>query len=84
MVWFIGVQGTVHAILAIKISKKILPQQKFYKILRLQSLISPKQELLVKELITNFKKKDRYGMIKYNLISENEDEKQKTIKISSI
>ena len=28
--------------------------------------------------------KDKYERIKYNLISENEDEKQKTIKLSSI
>ena len=29
-VWFIGVQATVHEILAIKILKKILAQQKFF------------------------------------------------------
>ena len=38
MVWFIGVHTTVHEILAIKISKKILNQQKFNKILQLQAL----------------------------------------------
>ena len=43
MVWFIGVSATVHEILAIKISKKMLTQQKFNKILRLETLISPKQ-----------------------------------------
>ena len=42
-VWFIGVQGTVHEILAIEIWKKMLTQQKFNKIFRLQTLISPKQ-----------------------------------------
>ena len=39
---FIEVWTTVYEILAIKISKKILTQQKFNKILRLQTLISPK------------------------------------------
>ena len=43
MVWFIGVQATVHEIMAIKISKKMLIQQKFNKILPLRTLISPKQ-----------------------------------------
>ena len=41
MVWFIGVQATVYKILAIKISEKMLTQQKFNKILRLETLISP-------------------------------------------
>ena len=36
------------------------------------------------EFITIFKEKDRYDMMKYNLISENEDKKQGTIKLSSI
>ena len=35
IVWFIGVQANVHEILAIKISKNMLTQQKFNKILRL-------------------------------------------------
>ena len=35
MVWFIGIRAIVHEILAIKISKKMLIQQKFNKILRL-------------------------------------------------
>ena len=43
MVWFLGVRVIVHEILAIKISKKMLTQQKFNKILCLQTLISPKQ-----------------------------------------
>ena len=34
--------------------------------------------------ITIFKEKDRYEKMKYNLISENENEKQETIKLSSI
>ena len=36
------------------------------------------------EFITIFKEKDRYYMMKYNLISENEDKKQETLKISRI
>ena len=43
IVWFIWVPATVHKILAIKISKKRLNQQKFNKILQFQILISPKQ-----------------------------------------
>ena len=41
MIWFIGDWATVHEI-AIKISKKMLTQQKFNKI-RLQTVISSKQ-----------------------------------------
>ena len=37
-----------------------------------------------KELIMILKEKDRYEKIKYNLISENGDEKQKLVKTSSI
>ena len=36
------------------------------------------------EFIMILKEKDRYERMKYNLISENGDEKQETIKISSI
>ena len=43
MVWFIGVWNTICKILAIKISKKMLNQQRFNKIFPLQTLISPKQ-----------------------------------------
>ena len=41
--WFMGVWATVHEILTIKTSKEILIQQKFIKILRFQTQISPKQ-----------------------------------------
>ena len=40
MIWFIGVWATVHEILAIKISKTMLTQQKFNKIFWFQTLIS--------------------------------------------
>ena len=43
MIWFIGVGAIAYEILATKISKKILIQQKFNKIYRLQTLISPEQ-----------------------------------------
>ena len=43
MTWFVGVSAIVHEILAIKIPKKMLTQQKFDKVLWLQTLISPKQ-----------------------------------------
>ena len=36
------------------------------------------------EFIMILKEKDKYEKMKYNLISENEDKKQKTIKLSSI
>ena len=40
--WSKGVWASVYEILAIKISKKMVIQQKFDKIIRLQTLISPK------------------------------------------
>ena len=43
MIWFIGFWDTAYEILAIKISKRMLTQQKSNKILRLQTPISPKQ-----------------------------------------
>ena len=42
MIWFIGDWATIHKISAIKISKKMMTQQKFYKVMWLQNLISPK------------------------------------------
>ena len=37
-----------------------------------------------KESITILNKKNKYEKMKYNLISENEDEKQENVKLSSI
>ena len=37
-----------------------------------------------KESILILNKKNKYEMMKYNLISENEDEKQETMKLSSV
>ena len=39
MVWFTGIWATVHEVLVIKISKNMLTQQKFNKILQIQILI---------------------------------------------
>ena len=46
MVWFIGVWATTDETLAIKISKKMPTQQKFNKVLWLQTLISLKQQTI--------------------------------------
>ena len=46
MIWFVGVSATVHEILPIEISKKMLTQEKFKTLLRLQTLISPKQQVI--------------------------------------
>ena len=43
IVWFIGVWATIHEILAIKITKKVMTLQKFSKFLQLQTLTPPKQ-----------------------------------------
>ena len=40
LLWFIGIWANVHEILTIKISKKVLPHEKFNKILWLQTLTS--------------------------------------------
>ena len=37
-----------------------------------------------KEFITVLNEKDKYEKMKYNLIGDNEDEKQETIKLNSI
>ena len=57
------------------------------KLNSIESLISQAlnaMEISHKEFITIFKEKDRYERMKYNLISKNGDEKQETIKLSSI
>ena len=47
-----------------------------------QALID--MEISHEEFITILNEKDKYERMKYNLISKNEDEKQETIKLSSI
>ena len=57
------------------------------KLNSIESLISQAlnaMEISHKEFITIFKEKDRYERMKYSLISKNGDEKQETIKLSSI
>ena len=62
----------------------MLAESKFNSIETLMS--QPLNDLNIshEELIMILKEKDRYEKIKYNLISENGDEKQETIKLSSI
>ena len=45
MLWFIGAWATVHEIFAIKISKKMLTQQKFNKILQNTSEIVSQNQI---------------------------------------
>ena len=47
-----------------------------------QALID--MEISHEEFITILNEKDKYERMKYNLISENGDEKQETIKLSNI
>ena len=57
------------------------------KLNSIESLISQAlndMEISHKEFITILNEKDKYERMKYNLISKNEDEKQETIKLSSI
>ena len=62
----------------------MLAKSKFnkIKILILQALNGI--DISHEEFITVFKEKDKYEKMKYNLISENGDEKQETTKLSSI
>ena len=57
------------------------------KLNSVESLISrglSDMEISHEEFITILKEKDKYERMKYNLISKNGDEKQETIKLSSI
>ena len=57
------------------------------KLKSIESLISQAlndMDISHEEFITILNEKDRYERMKYNLISENENEKQETIKLSSI
>ena len=55
---------------------------------RIETLISQAAlgdlDISHEEFIMILKEKDRYEKFKYNLINENGDEKQETVKISSI
>ena len=62
----------------------MLAQSKFNSIETLISQALGDLDISHEEFIMILKEKDRYEKMKYNLISENGDEKQETIKISSI
>ena len=62
----------------------MLAESKFNSIETLISQASNDIDLSQEEFITVFKEKDRYERMKYNLINENENEKQENIKLSSI
>ena len=62
----------------------MLAESKFNSI---ETLISPAlgdQDISPEEFFMILKEKDRYERMKYNLISENGDEKQEDVKLSSI
>ena len=62
----------------------MLAESKFNSIENLISQALNDLDISHEEFITILNEKDRYERMKYNLQSENGDEKQKTIKLSSI
>ena len=62
----------------------MLAESKFNSIETLISQALNDLNITHEEFIMILKEKDRYERMKYNLISENGDEKQETIKLSSI
>ena len=62
----------------------MLAKSKFNSIETLISQALGDLDISHKEFIMILKEKDRYEKMKYNLISENGDEKQGIVKISSI
>ena len=62
----------------------MLGESKFNSIETLISQALIDLDISHEEFIRILNEKDKYEMNKHNLISENEDEKQKTIKLSSI
>ena len=62
----------------------MLAKSKFSSIESLISQALNDMEISHKEFITILNEKDKYEKMKYNLISENGDEKQETTKLSSI
>ena len=62
----------------------MLAESKFSSIETLMSQALGDLDISHQEFIMILKEKDRYEKMKYNLISENGDEKQETIKLSSI
>ena len=83
--------GIVKKLLNMTINKKkkhdqllMLAKSKFNSIETLISQALDDLDISHEEFIMILKEKDKYEKMKYNLISENGDEKQETIKISSI
>ena len=62
----------------------MLAEKKFNSIETLMSQALGDLDISHQEFIMILKEKDRYEKMKYNLISENEDEKQEIVKLSSI
>ena len=62
----------------------MLAESKFNSIETLMSQALNDLNISHEEFIMILKEKDRYERIKYNLMSENRDERQETIKLSSI
>ena len=62
----------------------MLAESKLNSIETLMSQALNDLDISHEEFIMILKEKDRYEKMKYNLISENEDEGQETIKLSSI
>ena len=61
-----------------------LAESKFNSIETLMSQALVDLDISHEEFIIILKEKDRYEKMKYNLISENEDKKQETIKLNNI
>ena len=62
----------------------MLPESKFNSIENLMSQVLGDLDISHEEFIMILREKDRYEKMKCNLISENEDKKQETLKSSSI
>ena len=62
----------------------MLAENKFHSIETLISQALGDLDITHEEFIMILKEKDKYEKMKYNLISENGDEKQEIVKISSI
>ena len=61
----------------------MLPVNKFNSIETLMSQALNDLNISREEFIMILKEKDKYERMKYNLITENGDEKQETVKLSS-
>ena len=88
---FSSTTGIVKKVLNMTINKKkkhhqllMLAKSKFNSIETLISQTLIDLDISHEEIITVLNEKDKYERMKYNLISENGDEKQKNVKLSSI